>query len=93
MIGAIPGAIPPMMGFTAANGALSPAAIALFGILFFWQMPHFLAIAILYRDDYRAGGFKMLPCVEAGSAHADHRPTDGAVRDRADSGEPDARAC
>jgi heme O synthase-like polyprenyltransferase len=54
-----------MMGFTAAQGALSPAALALFGILFFWQMPHFLAIAILYRNDYRLGGFKMLPCVES----------------------------
>jgi protoheme IX farnesyltransferase len=64
VIGAVPGAIPPMMGFTAAQGALSPAALALFGILFFWQMPHFLAIAILYRNDYRLGGFKMLPCVE-----------------------------
>jgi protoheme IX farnesyltransferase len=64
VIGAVPGAIPPMMGFTAAHGALSPAALSLFGILFFWQMPHFLAIAILYRNDYRLGGFKMLPCVE-----------------------------
>ncbi|CAN5671887.1 heme o synthase [soil metagenome] len=64
VIGAVPGAIPPIMGFTAAQNAVSPAAIALFSILFFWQMPHFLAIAILYRDDYRAGGFKMLPSVE-----------------------------
>ncbi len=65
VIGAVPGAIPPMMGFTAAQGALSPEALALFGILFFWQMPHFLAIAILYRDDYARGGFKMLPVVDA----------------------------
>src|SRR3954469_24669921 len=64
VIGAVPGAIPPMMGFTAAQGALSPAALALFGILFFWQMPHFLAIAILYKDDYAQGGFKMLPVVD-----------------------------
>ena len=48
VIGAIPGAIPPMMGFTAVHGALSPGALALFAILFLWQMPHFLAIAILY---------------------------------------------
>jgi protoheme IX farnesyltransferase len=73
VIGAIPGAIPPAMGFTAANGALSLGAVALFLILFFWQMPHFLAIAILYRDDYRAGGFKMLPCVE----EDDRRPITG----------------
>ncbi len=61
VIGAIPGAIPPMMGWTAATGVLSVEAIALFAILFIWQMPHFLAIAILYKNDYAAGGFKMLP--------------------------------
>jgi len=64
VVGAVPGAIPPVMGFTAATGALSPAALALFGILFFWQMPHFLAIAVLYKRDYAMGGFKMLPCVD-----------------------------
>jgi protoheme IX farnesyltransferase len=63
---AVPGAIPPMMGWTAATAALSPEAIALFGILFLWQMPHFLAIAILYKRDYAAGGFKMLPVVDEG---------------------------
>lgn len=61
VIGAVPGAIPPVMGWTAVHGALSPEAVALFAILFLWQMPHFLAIAILYRDDYAAGGFRMLP--------------------------------
>jgi len=61
VIGAIPGAIPPMMGWTAATGVLSIEAISLFAILFIWQMPHFLAIAILYKNDYAAGGFKMLP--------------------------------
>jgi heme o synthase len=64
IIGAVPGAIPPAMGVTAVHGALSPEAVALFGILFVWQMPHFLAIAILYRDDYAKGGFKMLPVVD-----------------------------
>ena len=64
VVGAVPGAIPPMMGFTAAQGALSPEALAVFGILFFWQMPHFLAIAILYKDDYAKGGLKMLPVVD-----------------------------
>ena len=65
VIGAIPGAIPPVMGWTAATHKLGPEAIALFAILFLWQMPHFLAIAILYRRDYAAGGFKMLPVIDA----------------------------
>jgi protoheme IX farnesyltransferase len=64
IVGAIPGAIPPMMGFTALHNTISAEALALFGILFLWQMPHFLAIAIMYKDDYAAGGFKMLPCVD-----------------------------
>jgi protoheme IX farnesyltransferase len=61
IVGAIPGAIPPVMGFTAVTGSITLPAISLFAILFVWQVPHFLAIAILYRDDYRLGGFKMLP--------------------------------
>jgi protoheme IX farnesyltransferase len=64
VVGAVPGAIPPVMGFTAASGALSPEALCIFGILFLWQMPHFLAIAILYKRDYAAGGFKMLPVID-----------------------------
>ena len=64
VVGAVPGALPPMMGWTAATDSLSPEAWALFGILFFWQMPHFLAIAVLYREDYARGGFKMLPVVD-----------------------------
>jgi heme o synthase len=64
VIGAIPGAIPPVMGFTAVDNALSPGALALFAILFIWQMPHFLAIAILYKRDYGLAGFKMLPVVD-----------------------------
>jgi protoheme IX farnesyltransferase len=64
VVGAVPGALPTVMGCTAALGTLSPQAVALFGILFFWQMPHFLAIAILYRSDYALGGFKMLPVVD-----------------------------
>ena len=66
VVGAVPGAIPPMMGWTAVTDALSPEAWALFGILFFWQMPHFLAIAVLYREDYARGGFQMLPVVDDG---------------------------
>jgi protoheme IX farnesyltransferase len=66
IVGAVPGAIPPMMGWTAVHNTLSAEAWVLFGILFLWQMPHFLAIAVLYRDDYAAGGFQMLPCVDPG---------------------------
>jgi protoheme IX farnesyltransferase len=64
LVGAVPGAIPPVMGFTAIRNELSPEALGLFAILFLWQMPHFLAIAILYRDDYRRAGFKMLPVID-----------------------------
>jgi protoheme IX farnesyltransferase len=60
IIGAIPGAIPPMMGWSAVRNNVDLAAWVLFGILFFWQMPHFLAIAWLCRDDYREAGFPML---------------------------------
>jgi len=73
IVGAIPGAIPPVMGFTAFQNALSPAALAVFGILFLWQMPHFLAIAILYKDDYARGGFKMLPVIDDESLTLTHR--------------------
>ena len=78
VVGAIPGAIPPVMGCTAVRGTMSAEALALFAILFLWQMPHFLAIAILYRDDYAAGGFRMLPVVDERLSR--HRPADRAVR-------------
>jgi protoheme IX farnesyltransferase len=64
VVGAIPGALPPVMGFAAVQGRVSPEALAVFFIMFIWQMPHFLAIAILYRDDYARGGFKMLPVID-----------------------------
>ena len=63
-IGAVPGALPPMMGWTAARGELSGEGWALFAILAFWQMPHFFAIAWIYRDEYAKAGFKMLPVVD-----------------------------
>jgi heme o synthase len=63
-LGAIPGAIPPMAGWAAATGRIDPGAWVLFAILFVWQHPHFYAIAWMFRDDYRAAGFKMLPVVE-----------------------------
>jgi protoheme IX farnesyltransferase len=61
VVGAVPGAIPPMMGWTAATNQLTIEAWVLFGILFFWQMPHFLAIAWIYREDYEKGLQPMLP--------------------------------
>jgi len=65
-IGAIPGAFPPLMGWTAARGELNGEGWALFAILAFWQIPHFFAIAWMYRDDYAKAGFVMLPNVDAG---------------------------
>lgn len=64
LVGAIPGALPPLIGWTAATGRLNLPGISLFLILFVWQMPHFLAIAWIYRDDYKAAGFPMLPVVD-----------------------------
>jgi protoheme IX farnesyltransferase len=60
LIGAVPGAIPPLMGWTAATGALGTGGWIVFAILFFWQLPHFMAISWMYRDDYARGGFAML---------------------------------
>ncbi|HEU4339302.1 MAG TPA: heme o synthase [Planctomycetota bacterium] len=64
IVGAIPGALPPVMGWAAARGTLDPGAWALFGVLFFWQLPHFLAIAWMYREDYARAGYPMLPVVD-----------------------------
>jgi protoheme IX farnesyltransferase len=64
LIGAIPGALPPLMGWTAARGEISIAGWSLFAILFFWQLPHFLAIAWIYRDQYARAGYVMLPVVD-----------------------------
>src|SRR5947208_5367310 len=63
-IGAVPGALPPLMGWTAARGELSREGWALFAILAFWQLPHFLAIAWMYREEYEKAGFKMLPVID-----------------------------
>jgi protoheme IX farnesyltransferase len=63
-VGAIPGALPPLMGWTAARGELSGEGWALFAIVAFWQLPHFFAIAWMYRDDYARAGFKMLPLMD-----------------------------
>ena len=63
-VGAFPGAVPPLIGWTAARGELSLEAWVLFAILFLWQFPHFLAIAWMYREDYARAGILMLPVVE-----------------------------
>jgi protoheme IX farnesyltransferase len=63
-VGAIPGAMPPLIGFAASRGHLTPEAWSLFAILFLWQFPHFYAIAWMYRDDYARAGIQMLPVVE-----------------------------
>ena len=64
MVGAVPGAIPPLMGWTAAQGEVSVQGWALFAILFLWQLPHFLAIAWMYREDYARAGYAMLPVLD-----------------------------
>lgn len=64
-IGAIPGAMPPLMGWTAAANEITIGAWALFALLFLWQFPHFLAIATMYKEQYAKAGIKMLPVVEA----------------------------
>ena len=64
IIGAIPGALPPLMGWTAARGEMTRGGWSLFAILFFWQIPHFLAIAWIYREQYARAGFVMLPGVD-----------------------------
>src|SRR5258705_1467290 len=64
LVGAGPGALPPVIGWAAATGTISMPAIVLFGILFLWQMPHFLAIAWPYRADYRHAGIPLLPVLE-----------------------------
>lgn len=65
LVGAVTGAIPPVIGWTAAVGRVDAGAWALFAILFVWQVPHFLALAWMYRQDYERGGFMMLPSQDA----------------------------
>jgi protoheme IX farnesyltransferase len=64
LVGGVPGALPVVIGWAAATGTLTVPAFVLFGIVFFWQMPHFLAIAWLYRDDYTAAAIPLLPVLE-----------------------------
>src|SRR6266545_4948187 len=67
-VGAVPGAIPPLMGWTAATGRLDAGGLALFGILFCWQLPHFLAISLYLKEDYARGGLKVFSLVHGDRA-------------------------
>lgn len=64
LIGAIPGAMPPLLGWTSARPEIGPEAWSLFAIMFYWQIPHFLAIAKMYREDYKNAGILMLPVID-----------------------------
>jgi len=72
-IGAIPGGLPPLMGWAAARGEITREGWALFAILAFWQLPHFLAIAWMYRDEYARAGFKMLPVLDPAGRRTGHQ--------------------
>jgi len=63
VVGAVPGAMPPLLGWTAVTGSLGRAGLALFAVLFFWQLPHFLAIATFRQDEYTRAGIKVMPAV------------------------------
>jgi protoheme IX farnesyltransferase len=68
LVGAVPGALPPIIGWTALGGTFGPEAAVLFAVLFLWQVPHFLAIAWIYREDYARAGLRMLPVVDESGA-------------------------
>ena len=73
LVGAIPGALPPVIGWAAASGTITVPALVLFGIVFLWQMPHFLAIAWIYRDDYVRAGIPLLPVIEPDGRRTGHQ--------------------
>lgn len=73
LVGAVPGALPPVIGWAAASGSITVPALVLFGIVFFWQMPHFLAIAWMYRDDYARAGIPLLPVLEPDGRRTGHQ--------------------
>jgi protoheme IX farnesyltransferase len=64
LVGAVPGALPPLIGWTASHGSIAAGGATLFAIVFLWQIPHFMAIAWLYRDDYGKAGFPMLSVID-----------------------------
>jgi len=70
LVGAVPGALPPLIGWTAGRGAIDAGGWTLFAIVFLWQIPHFMAIAWMYRDDYAKAGFPMLPVIDPAGRRA-----------------------
>ena len=72
IVGAVPGAIPPLMGWTAVTGVLATPGWVLFGILFLWQLPHFIAISLYLKEDYRRGGLQVLPVAFGDAAARRH---------------------
>ncbi len=72
IVGAVPGAIPPLMGWTAVTGAFGTTGWILFGILFLWQLPHFIAISLYLKEDYRRGGLQVLPVAHGDVAARRH---------------------
>jgi heme o synthase len=70
LVGAVPGALPPLIGWTASHGTITLGGAALFAIVFLWQIPHFMAIAWMYRDDYAKAGFPMLPVIDPAGGRA-----------------------
>jgi heme o synthase len=70
LVGAVPGALPALIGWTASHGGVGVGGLTLFAIVFLWQIPHFMAIAWLYRDDYRKAGFPMLPVIDSGGTRS-----------------------
>jgi len=70
LVGAVPGALPALIGWAASHGSVAIGGAALFAIVFLWQVPHFMAIAWLYRDDYGKAGFPMLPVIEPNGVRA-----------------------
>ena len=75
LIGAVPGAVPPLIGWAAARGGVDPLALSLFLIVFLWQLPHFLAIAWIYRDQYARAGLRVLPVVDPGGVRTGREMT------------------
>ena len=70
LVGAVPGALPPLIGWTASHGDITFGGASLFAIVFLWQIPHFMAIAWMYRDDYAKAGFPMLPVIDPAGRRA-----------------------
>jgi protoheme IX farnesyltransferase len=70
LVGAVPGALPALIGWTASHGSVGLGGLTLFAIVFLWQIPHFMAIAWLYRDDYRKAGFPMLSVIDGSGARS-----------------------